>query len=115
MYQKTTLDNGLRVITVTMPHTRSVSICIFIGVGSRYEAEAEAGVSHFIEHLLFKGTAKRTTARAISEAIEGVGGILNGGTDKELTLYWCKVAQPHFELALDVLADMLLHSRFDPQ
>ncbi|TET67518.1 MAG: insulinase family protein, partial [Dehalococcoidia bacterium] len=115
MYQKTTLDNGLRVITVTMPHTRSVSICIFIGVGSRYEAEAEAGVSHFIEHLLFKGTPKRTTARAISEAIEGVGGILNGGTDKELTLYWCKVAQPHFELALDVLADMLLHSKFDPQ
>ncbi len=115
MYQKTTLDNGLRVITVTMPHTRSVSICIFIGVGSRYEAEAEAGVSHFIEHLLFKGTPKRTTARAISEAIEGVGGVLNGGTNKELTTYWCKVAQPHFELALDVLADMLLHSKFDPQ
>ena len=115
MYQKTTLDNGLRIITVTMPHTRSVSICIFIGVGSRYETEAEAGVSHFIEHLLFKGTPKRATARAISEAIEGVGGILNGGTDKELTLYWCKVAQPHFELALDVLADMLLHSKFDSQ
>lgn len=115
MYQRTTLDNGLRVITATMPHTRSVSICIFIGVGSRYEAEAEAGVSHFIEHLLFKGTPKRETARAISEAIEGVGGILNGGTDKELTLYWCKVAQPHFELALDVLADMLLYSKFDPQ
>ena len=115
MYQKTTLDNGLRVITVTMPHTRSVSICIFTGVGSRYETEAEAGVSHFIEHLLFKGTPKRETARAISEAIEGVGGILNGGTDKELTTYWCKVAQPHFGLALDVLADMLLHSKFDPQ
>jgi len=98
-----------------MPHTRSVSVCIFIGVGSRYETEAEAGVSHFIEHLLFKGTLKRTTARAISEAIEGVGGILNGGTNKELTLYWCKVAQPHFELALDVLADMLLYSKFDPQ
>ncbi|MFC1897400.1 M16 family metallopeptidase [Chloroflexota bacterium] len=115
MYQKTTLDNGLRAITVTMPHTHSVSICIFIGVGSRYEAEAKAGVSHFIEHLLFKGTLKRTTAKTISEAIEGVGGILNGGTGKESTLYWCKVAQSHFELALDVLADMLLHARFDPQ
>jgi len=115
LYQKTTLDNGLRVITVTMPHTRSVSVCIFIGVGSRYETEAEAGVSHFIEHLLFKGTPKRETAKAISEAIEGVGGMLNGGTDKELTLYWCKVAQAHSELALDVLADMLLHSKFDPQ
>ena len=115
MYQKSTLDNGLRVITAPMPHTRSVCISIFIGVGSRYETEAEAGVSHFIEHLLFKGTQKRPTARAISEAIEGVGGILNGGTGKELAVYWCKVAQPHFTLALDVLGDMLLHSKFDPQ
>lgn len=114
MYQKTTLDNGLRLITVTMPHTQSVCITIFIGVGSRYETEAEAGVSHFIEHLCFKGTQKRPTAKEISEAIEGVGGILNGGTDKELTVYWCKVAQSHFPLALDVLTDMLLHSRFDP-
>ena len=115
MYQKKILDNGLRLITVAMPHTMSVSIGIFIGVGSRYEAEAEGGVSHFIEHLLFKGTQKRPTAREISEAIEGVGGILNGGTDKELTVYWCKVAQPHFPIALEVLGDMLLHSRFDPQ
>jgi len=98
-----------------MPHTRSVSICLFIGVGSRYEAEAQAGISHFIEHLLFKGTPKRPAAREISAAIEGVGGILNGGTDKELTVYWCKVAQPHFPLALDVLTDILLHSKFDPQ
>jgi predicted Zn-dependent peptidase len=114
MYHKTTLDNGLRIITETMPHTRSVSICIFIGVGSRYETESHAGVSHFIEHLLFRGTPKRNTAREISVAIEGVGGTLNGGTDKELTLYWCKVAQPHFHLALDVLTDILLHSKFDP-
>jgi len=114
LYQKTTLNNGLRVITAAMPHTRSVSICIFIGVGSRYETEPQAGISHFIEHLCFRGTVKRTTAREISEAIEGVGGILNGGTDKELTLYWCKVAQPHFPLSLDVLADMLLHSKFNP-
>ena len=98
-----------------MPHTHSVSICIFIGVGSRYETELKAGISHFIEHLCFKGTEKRSTSREISEAIEGVGGIINGGTDKELTLYWCKVAQPHFPTALDVLADMLLHSRFDPK
>ncbi len=93
----------------------SVSIGIFIGVGSRYEAEAEGGISHFTEHLLFKGTQKRPTAKEISEAIEGVGGVLNGGTDKELTVYWCKVAQPHFPLALEVLVDMLLHSKFDPQ
>jgi len=98
-----------------MPHTRSVSICIFIGAGSRYETEPQAGVSHFIEHLLFKGTPRRTTAREISVAIEGVGGIINAGTDKELTVYWCKIAQHHFPLALDVLADILLNSRFDPQ
>jgi predicted Zn-dependent peptidase len=115
LYQKTVLDNGLRVVTSTMPHTRSVSICIFIGAGSRYETETQAGISHFIEHVLFKGTQKRASAKEISETIEGTGGTLNGGTDKELTLYWCKVTKPHFPLALDVLTDMLLHSRFDPQ
>jgi len=97
-----------------MPHTHSVSIGFFIGAGSRYESEAQAGISHFIEHLCFKGTPKRATAKEISVAIEGVGGILNGGTDKELTVYWSKVARPHFALALDVLVDILLHSKFDP-
>ncbi len=114
MYQQTVLDNGLRLITANMPHTRSVSIGFFIGAGSRYETEPQAGISHFIEHLCFRGTAKRPTAREISTAIEGVGGILNGGTDKELTVYWCKVAQPYFKVALDVLIDMLLNSRFEP-
>ena len=84
MYQKTTLDNGLRVITSHMPHTHSVCIAIFINIGSRYESDTEAGTSHFIEHILFRGTQKRPTPREISEAIEGVGGILNGATDKEL-------------------------------
>lgn len=114
MYQKATLDNGLRVVTSAMPHTRSVSIGVFIRVGSRFETGTEAGISHFIEHLLFRGTQRRPSPGEISGAIEGVGGILNGGTDKELTVYWCKVARPHFQLALDVLVDMLLHSRFDP-
>ncbi len=115
LYQKITLDNGLRLITSAMPHTRSVCISIFIGTGSRYESSDEAGVSHFIEHLLFKGTEKRPTAREISEAVESVGGILNGGTDKELTIYWAKVPQHHFSLALDVLSDIILHPKFDPQ
>ena len=114
MYQKTVLDNGLRLLTEAMPHTRSVSINFFIGTGSRYEDDVHAGISHFIEHLCFRGTTKRPTAREISAAIEGTGGVLNGGTDKELTVYLCKVAQPHFTLALDVLVDMLLNSRFDP-
>jgi len=114
LYQKTVLDNGLRVLTEAMPQTRSVSICIFVGTGSRYEDNSQAGVSHFIEHLLFKGTPKRPSSKEISVAIEGVGGIINAGTDKELTIYWCKTAQHHFPLALDVLADMVLHSKFDP-
>ena len=114
IYRKTTLDNGLRLVTATMPHTRSVSIGFFIGAGSRYETDKQAGISHFIEHLCFKGTSERPTAAEICTAVEGVGGILNAGTDKELTVYWCKVAQPHFNIALEVLADMLLNSRFDP-
>ena len=115
MYQKSTLDNGLRILTSTMPQTHSVTVSFFIGTGSRYETDSHAGVSHFIEHLCFRGTAKRPTARDISTAIEGVGGILNGGTDKELTVYWCKVARPYLELTLDVLIDMLINSRFDPE
>lgn len=115
MYQKATLDNNLRLITAAMPHTRSVCLSIFIGAGSRYESDTQAGVSHFIEHLLFKGTEKRPTTREITAAIESVGGIINGGTDKELTVYWCKVAQTHFQLALDVLSDMILHPKLDPK
>ncbi|MDP6221729.1 MAG: pitrilysin family protein [Dehalococcoidales bacterium] len=114
MYHKTTLDNGLRLITTTMPHTHSISLCFFVGIGSRYETEALAGVSHFIEHLCFKGTTKRATSGEISAAIEGVGGILNAGTNKELTIYWTKAAKIHFPLALDVLTDMILNSKFDP-
>jgi predicted Zn-dependent peptidase len=113
LYRKETLDNGLKIITSAMPHTHSVSICIYLGVGSRYESDAVAGVSHFLEHLCFRGTQKRHSAKDISVAIEGVGGILNGGTDKELTVYWCKVALPHFQIALDVLTDMVLNSRLE--
>ncbi len=115
LYQKTTLDNGLRILTSTMPHTHSVCIAIFIGVGSRYESDTEAGTSHFIEHVLFRGTPQRPTARDISEAIEGVGGILNGATDKELTFYWCKVTKDHFPDATEVLVDMLLNSNFNSE
>lgn len=113
MYQKSTLANGLRIVTETMPHTRSIAVSIFIGVGSRFEADPQAGISHFIEHMLFKGTSRRPASRDISEAIEGIGGLINGGTDKEVTVYWSKVAQHHFPTALDVLGDMLLNSNFD--
>lgn len=115
MHKKTTLDNGLRIVTASIPHVHSVSIGVIVGAGSRYERQGQSGISHFIEHLCFKGAEKRRTSKDISEAIEGVGGVLNGGTDKELTIYWCKVAQPHFPIAIDVLADMLSHSRFEPE
>jgi predicted Zn-dependent peptidase len=113
LYQKVTLDNGLRLLTDAMPHTRSVSIGFFVGTGSRYETDEQAGISHFIEHVCFKGTKKRPTSADICTVIEGVGGMLNAGTDKELTIYWCKVAQPHFVSALDVLVDILVDATFE--
>ena len=114
MFRKVTLDNGLRLLTAVMPHTRSVAISFFVGAGSRYEDVKHAGISHFIEHMLFKGTERRPAAADVCTVIEGVGGMLNAGTDKELTIYWCKIAQSHFPAALDVLVDILLNSLFDP-
>lgn len=97
-----------------MPHTYSVCICIFIEAGSRHEFSGQEGLAHFVEHLCFKGTETRPTSKEISQAIDGIGGILNGETDKELTGYWVKVARPHFSFALDVLVDMIRNSRFNP-
>jgi len=113
-YYKSTLPNGLRLVTAPMPHTRSVSVSAYVGAGSRYERPVEAGLSHFVEHVCFKGTEKRPTPREISEVIDGVGGVLNAGTDRELTVFYCKVARPHLELAIDVLVDMLRSPLFAP-
>ncbi len=113
MYNKAVLGNGLRVITSAMPHSHSICLVILVGAGSCYESKEEAGISHFAEHLFFKGTQRRPSFKEIAEAIEGVGGIINAGTDKEMTIFWCKVASPHFPVALDVLSDLLLNSRFD--
>ena len=115
MFQKTTFPNGLRVLTSCMPHTRSVSVSLYLGAGSRYEAPTVAGISHFVEHLLFKGTTKRPRPEDVSGAIENLGGLHNGATDREVTSYWCKVARPHFLIGLDVLLDMVHHSKFDPE
>ena len=114
-FQKTTLDNGLRVVTCEMPHTRSVSISVFIGVGSRYESTERAGVSHFVEHMVFKGTTRRPAPGEISAIIEATGGLLNAGTEQEMTVFWCKVAEPHFQDSLDLLIDMLRDSLLDPE
>src|SRR5438128_5113589 len=113
-YQKEVLENGLRVITSPMPEMRSVTIGLFLAVGSRFEKPKESGVSHFIEHMLFKGTRKYPTSKDVSGTIEGIGGVLNAATDKELTVYWAKVPVDHFSDATDVLLDQLLCSRIDP-
>ncbi|UCD22858.1 MAG: insulinase family protein, partial [Chloroflexota bacterium] len=81
MYNKSVLDNGLRIVTSTMPHSRSVCLVILVGTGSCFESEEEAGISHFAEHMLFKGTQRRPTSKEITQDIEGVGGIINGATD----------------------------------
>ncbi len=114
MYEKAILPNGLRLLTVPMPHVRSVTVAMFLGAGSRYESDEEAGLSHFLEHMLFKGTRRRPLAQEISETIEGVGGYMNASTDREVTTYWAKVAKHHFGTALDLLSDMMLNSVYDP-
>ncbi len=115
MYQRTVLDNQLRVLTAAMPHSTSVAMTVSVGAGSRYEPDELAGLSHFLEHLLFKGTKSWPTARLVSEAIEGVGGVMNASTDREITVFWCKVARPHFQPAFAVLLDLLLNPLLDPE
>ncbi len=113
LYEKTTLANGVRVVTGEMTGVRSASLIFYYGIGSRYEPPTIQGVSHFLEHMLFKGTTKRPDPGQISEAIEGVGGILNAATGRESTNYWCKVPSTHFAMAFEVLADILRESRVD--
>ena len=113
-HERVVLENGVRVLTSVIPHTHSVSMAVIIGAGSRYESDELAGVSHFLEHLPFKGTKLWPTAQEVSEAVEGVGGILNASTDREMTVYWCKVPSTHFQKSLGLLTDMVLHPILDP-
>lgn len=110
--KKEVLTNGLRVITEEIPYVRSVSIGFWIGVGSRSETTAGNGISHFIEHLLFKGTASRT-ARDIARTIDSIGGQLNAYTSKEYTCLYARVLDDHFTLTFELLADLLVNSRFE--
>src|SRR5260221_4497409 len=114
MYQVTRLKNGIAIATAEMPHMTSVSLGLWVGVGGRYEPAEVNGVCHFIEHLLFKGT-KRRSARRISQDVEGIGGYLNAFTSEELTCYHSKARHDRFDELLDVLTDMFLNSRFDPE
>lgn len=112
-YKKTTLPNGLRILTVPMKNTETVTVIVMIGVGSRYETEKEAGLSHFIEHMMFKGTEKRPTALDITETLDAIGGEFNAFTSSDKTAYYAKVDAKHSEVALDVISDMFLNSKME--
>lgn len=113
LYQRTTLQSGVRLITAPLRERTSVVVAFMVGVGSRHESSELAGIAHFVEHMVFKGTEKFPTAQVMSEAIEGVGGTLDAATDKELTLVWAQVPAEHLRLALEVLADMVWCPTFD--
>lgn len=111
MIQKIELENGIRIILENIPHVRSVSMGIWIGTGSRYEEKEENGISHFLEHMFFKGTKTRS-AKEIAESFDRIGGQVNAFTAKEYTCYYAKVLDEHAPYALDILADMFFHSTF---
>jgi predicted Zn-dependent peptidase len=112
-FDRTTLSNGTRVLTAAMPHAQSVSCFVMFAAGSRYERREESGIAHFAEHMFFKGTERRPTARDIATEIDAIGGEFNAFTGKELTGYYVKCAAETRDVALDVLVDMLRNSRFD--
>lgn len=113
MVKRSQLDNGLRVITETMPGVPSVTVGIWVENGSRYERPEQAGISHYLEHLFFKGTERRGAAQ-IAEEFDAIGGVLNAFTGKEYTCYYGKVLAEHVAVAEDILSDIFLHSKFDP-
>jgi predicted Zn-dependent peptidase len=113
-YQLDRLSNGLRILTAPMDSAQSVTCAIMLAAGSRYETPDTNGIAHFAEHMFFKGTERRPTARDISMEIDAIGGEFNAFTGKEYTGYYVKCAAESRDIALDVLVDMLRHSRFDP-
>ena len=114
MYNKTILDNGIRVISEEIEHVHSIAIGVWVACGSRYEDQRTNGAAHFIEHMLFKGTERRS-AFDIAATIDSVGGVMNAFTSKELTSFYIKIPDYHLALAIDLLADIFKHSRFDEE
>jgi predicted Zn-dependent peptidase len=112
-YKKTTLKSGLRILTVPLKNTQTATMIILVGVGSRFEKDKEAGISHFIEHMFFKGTEKRPNTLAISEELDSIGGEFNAFTGKDKTAYYAKADAKHLDKVLDVLSDMFLNSKFE--
>ena len=115
VFQRDTLENGLRVLRADMPQVQSVTCMIMLAAGSRYETPDTNGVAHFAEHMFFKGTERRPTAREIGMEVDSLGGEFNAFTSKEYTGYYIRCAADYLDRALDVLVDMLRHSRFDPE
>jgi predicted Zn-dependent peptidase len=115
IFDKTLLGNGIRVVTAPFPQVGSVSCFVMLAAGSRYETADSKGIAHFAEHMFFKGTERRPTARTISTEIDAIGGEFNAFTGKELTGYYVRCGSETRDVALDVLADMLLNSRFDEE
>lgn len=107
MFQKTVLPNGVRVVTAEAPQYPSTTVSLYIAAGARHDEDALGGTAHFLEHMLFKGTEERPSARQISETVEAVGGILNAGTGREYTTYWAKLPSEHSRRALDLLSEMV--------
>jgi predicted Zn-dependent peptidase len=115
VFQRDTLDNGLRVLTADLPYAQSVAVLVMLAAGSRYETEQNSGIAHFSEHMFFKGTEKRPSAKEIAGAIDAIGGEFNAFTGKEYTAYYVKCAAEHRDVALDVLVDMLRNARFEEE
>lgn len=113
MYKIKRLNNGLRLIIVPMSGTKTATILVMVGTGSKYETRKNSGISHFLEHMFFKGTVKRPNTLIISSILDGIGAEFNAFTGKETTGYWVKAAADKIELALDVVSDMLFNSKFD--
>jgi predicted Zn-dependent peptidase len=114
MVTREVLDTGLRLITETMPHVRSVSIGVWLTRGSRHESEPQGGIAHFVEHMLFKGTDTRS-AEDIAQEIDSIGGQLDAFTAKEYASYYIKVLDEHLGLAVDLLSDIVMRPRFDDE
>jgi predicted Zn-dependent peptidase len=114
-FERQTLDNGLRLLTANIPTAQSVTCMVMLAAGSRYETAESGGIAHFAEHMFFKGTERRPSARQISGEIDAIGGEFNAFTGKESTTYYVKCAAEHRDVALDVLVDMLRNSRFEEE
>jgi predicted Zn-dependent peptidase len=115
MFERNTLDNGLRVLTANLPHAQSVAVLVMLAAGSRYESAESSGIAHFSEHMFFKGTERRPSAKEIAGAIDAIGGEFNAFTGKEYTTFYVKCAAEHRDVALDVLVDMIRNARFEPE